>query len=219
MEKRVVILCGHYGSGKTNIAVNLALKLKKTYPCAALADLDIVNPYYRSLDSAKELTDAGVRLIGSAYANTNLDSPALPQEIFSVTDDKSCRVVVDAGGDDRGALALGRLAPALLRENDYEMLAVVNMFRPLTRTAADTVSVLREIERACGIGFTAIVNNSNLGEETTPSAVLESLAYADEISEILGVPVKMTAARAELAVSLADKIPNLFVLKLQPKIV
>ena len=218
MNKRVLLLCGHYGSGKTNIAVNLAQSIKREYPTVTLADLDIVNPYFRSKDSAAELEAAGIRLICSNYANSNVDIPALPPDLYALTDDRRMRAVIDVGGDDRGALVLGRLAPAILAENDYEMLMVINCYRPLTRDAASTIEVMREIELAGGIRFTALVNNSNLGVETTAEDVLSSMRYADEVAAMSGLPVVMTTADEKLQSELADKVPNLFPLKLQKKI-
>ena len=218
MNKRVLLLCGHYGSGKTNIAVNLAQQLKREYPTVTLADLDIVNPYFRSKDSAAELEEAGIRLICSNYANSTVDIPALPPDLYALTDDRQMKAVIDVGGDDRGALVLGRLAPAILEENDYEMLMVINCYRPLTRDAASTIEVMREIEYAGGIRFTALVNNSNLGVETTADDVLASMRYADEVAAMSGLPVVMTTADKRLQEELKDKVPNLFSLKLQKKI-
>ena len=218
MNKRVLLLCGHYGSGKTNIAVNLAQAIKREHPIVTLADLDIVNPYFRSKDSAAELEEAGIRLICSRYANSNVDIPALPPDLYALTDDRRMRAIIDVGGDDRGALVLGRLAPALLEENDYEMLMVINCYRPLTRDAASTVEVMREIECAGGIRFTALVNNSNLGVETTAEDVLASMRYAEEVAAMSGLPVVMTTADEKLQSELTDKVPNLFPLKLQKKI-
>ncbi len=218
MNKRVLLLCGHYGSGKTNIAVNLAQHIKREYPAVTLADLDIVNPYFRSKDSAAELDEAGIRLICSNYANSNVDIPALPPDLYALTDDRRMRAIIDVGGDDRGALVLGRLAPSILEENDYEMLMVINCYRPLTRDSASTVEVMREIECAGGIRFTALVNNSNLGVETTAEDVLASMRYADEVAAMSDLPVVMTTADEKLQNELQDKIPNLFPLKLQKKI-
>ena len=207
--KRVTVFAGHYGSGKTNIAVNYALLLRRRYGEVAVADLDIVNPYFRTKDSAGVLKKHGIRLISSAYANTNVDVPALPGEAYAVLDDKRLYAVLDVGGDDRGALALGRYSDAILAENNYEMLFVVNKFRPLTRDAKSAAGILKEIEKAGGLPFTAIVNNSNLGEETTARDVLDSRAYADEISALTGLPVKMTAVKKELAAELTGKIDNI----------
>ena len=131
--KRITLFAGHYGSGKTNIAVNYALFLAKQGLRVSLGDLDIVNPYYRAKDSEKELSAAGVKVISSAYANSNVDVPAMPQEAYALTEDKTTHAVLDVGGDDRGALALGRYVPAIQEENEYEMLFVFNRSRPLTR--------------------------------------------------------------------------------------
>ena len=131
--KRITVFSGHYGSGKTNVALSVALGLARSGQSVTVADLDIVNPYFRTKDSARELEKAGIELICSDYANTNVDIPALPQSMYAITDDRSRKVVVDLGGDDRGALALGRLAPAMLEENDFDLFAVINMFRPLTK--------------------------------------------------------------------------------------
>lgn len=217
-DKRIILLCGHYGSGKTNVAVNLAHALKKVHERVTVADLDIVNPYFRSKDSQADLERDGIRLICSEYANTNVDIPALPQELYAITDDRSHTVVLDIGGDDRGALVLGRISPAILEEGNYEMLLVINRYRPLTRDAASTLEVMREIETAGGIRFTGLVNNSNLGAETTEEDVLDSLAYAEEVSAAAGIPVMMTAVSETLYDTLKERIPHPFPLHLQKKI-
>ncbi len=217
-EKRITLFCGHYGSGKTNIAVNAALKLSQNYENIALADLDIVNPYFRTKDSSYELSEKGIRLICSQYANSNVDIPALPQDIYAITDDKALKCVVDIGGDDRGAYVLGRISEKIVSENDYDMLMVINSYRPLTRDAQSTLEVLREIETAAKIKFTGLVNNSNLGEETTEEDVISSLSYAESMSKVTGLPVVATTVKEELCDALNGKIENLFPLKLQDKI-
>ncbi len=216
--KRITLLCGHYGSGKTNVAVNMAYDQKAKYERVAIADLDIVNPYFRTKDSAKDFEDKGIELIASEYAGSNVDIPALPQQIYSICDQKDKQVIIDVGGDDRGAYALGRISPAILEENNYEMLFVINCFRPLTRDAESTIEVMREIEYAAKIKFTAIVNNSNLGEETTKDDILNSISYAEEISQKTGLPIKCTSVYNKLYDDLKNEIPNLFSLKLQDKI-
>ena len=217
-NKRLTLFCGHYGSGKTNIAVNAAISLKEKYDNVALADLDIVNPYFRTKDSSELLEEKGIRLICSSYANSNVDIPALPQDMYAVTDDKTLKCVLDIGGDDRGALVLGRISSKILEEDDYEMLMVINSFRPLTRDTAATMEVLSEIETAAKIKFTGIVNNSNLGEETTAEDVISSLLYAEEVSKATGLPIVATTVKEELLDKLNGKIPNLFPMKLQDKI-
>ena len=216
--KRITIISGHYGSGKTNIAVNLAIDLKKSFDKVAVADLDIVNPYFRTKDSMSDFVENEIRLISSEYAGSNVDIPALPQEMYAITDDKSYKMIVDLGGDDRGALALGRLTPEIVKENDYEMLLVVNKFRPLTPDTETTVEVAREIERAGKISFTGVINNSNLGEFTAEEDLLNSLSYAEDIANAMGIPVVATTVKRDLYDGLKLKIENLYPLDLQAKI-
>ena len=215
MAKRVTIFAGHYGSGKTNLAVNYALALKEQGIDVKIADLDIVNPYFRTKDSAKELEEAGIPLISPAFANSNVDLPALPQELYGLVQNKRFHAVLDVGGDDRGAYALGRYTPYILEENDYEMIFVANFFRPLTRTAQDAMEVMREIEAACGIGFTAIANNSNLGNLTAASDVETTYEKALELSKLSGLPLLLTSAEESVCAQLS--LPNTFPMKLQEK--
>ena len=188
-HKRLTLFAGHYGSGKTNIAVNYALLLAREGKKVCIADLDIVNPYFRTKDSEEELREHNIDLICSNYANTNVDLPAIPAESYRLVQDRSCFGVIDIGGDDRGAYALGRYADAIKAEGDYRMAFVINRHRPLTSTVEDTVEIMKEIEAACGIPFTCIVNNSNIGSETTAETVKDSLAYAEAVSLATGLPI------------------------------
>lgn len=208
--KRVTVFTGHYGSGKTSLAVNWALRLSGTGRPVTVADLDIVNPYFRTTDRRQELEASGIKLIASAFANSNLDLPSLPAELYAAVEGREGYAVLDVGGDDRGAVALGRYAPFILAESDYEMLFVVNFCRPLTRTALDALGVLREVEAACGMPATALVNNSNLGRETTVDTILQTQGRMKELSQFSGLPVKMTAADRRLCAGLEGKISDLF---------
>ena len=213
--KRVTLFAGHYGSGKTNIAVNYAVKIKEAGLDVCLADLDIVNPYYRAKDSEDELEKRGIHLISSAYANSNVDLPAIPQQMYSIVHNTDTYAVMDIGGDDRGAYALGRYVPAIKAENDYRMVFVANCCRPLTRTPEDALEVMREIEAACGLAFTDIVNNSNLGTETTPETVLESQEFIQKLCRLSGLPLWLTTAEETVAQNL--ELPDVFPLQLQEK--
>ena len=213
--KRLTLFAGHYGSGKTNIALNYARWLRRQNLPVTIADLDIVNPYFRTKDSEAALAAEGIRLIVSEFANSNVDLPAMPKEAYELVSDPTVYGVLDIGGDDRGALALGRYTPAIKAEGSYEMLFVVNRSRPLTRTVADTLEVMGEIQEACDLPFTAIVNNTNLGLQTTAEDVLSSMDYAQELSRVTGLPLKMTCAAEHLCRSLEGKIPDLFPLSLQ----
>lgn len=213
--KRVTLFAGHYGSGKTNIAVNYALMLKRSGKDVAIADLDIVNPYFRTKDSKDLLETSGIKLISSEFANSNVDLPALPAETYRLVIQHDLYSVIDVGGDDRGALALGRYTPYILEEGNYDMLFVANCYRPLTRTAAEALEVMREIEAAGGIPFTAIINNSNLGRETTPDDVISSRDFINELSRLSGLPVKFTSVDAGLGDVEVDG--ELFKLKLSER--
>ena len=212
-HKRLTLFAGHYGSGKTNIAVNYALHLAQEGKDVVIADLDIVNPYFRTKDSAAVLEAAGVTLISPQFANTNVDLPALPAEAYRLVTDRSIYGIMDIGGDDRGAYALGRYVPAMKAENDYRMVFVANAYRPLTRTPEDALEVMREIQAACGLEFTHIVNNSNLASETTPETVTATQDYMAKLSELSGLPIWMTTAEK----SVASQIPGAFPLTLQEK--
>ena len=209
-HKRLTLFAGHYGSGKTNLAINYARWLRSLGSSVVLADLDIVNPYFRTKDAEETLKKEGIGLIVSEYANSNVDLPSMPKEAYSLVERRDVLGVLDIGGDDRGALALGRYVPSILQENNYEMLFVVNRARPLTRTADDALEVLREIEAACALPFTAIVNNTNLGRATTSEDIISSVPFVTELSERTGLPVKMTCAEHKTADELKGRIENLF---------
>ena len=199
-HKRLTLFAGHYGSGKTNIAVNYACALADEGKKVCVADLDIVNPYFRTKDSEDEFKAHGISLICSRYANSNVDLPALPAESYRLVQDKSCFGVIDIGGDDRGAYALGRFADAVKEEGDYRMVLVLNRFRPLTSTVEGAIEIMREIEAASRIPFNCIVNNSNIGSETDAKTVLGSIEFAESVSRATGLPiwfhsVEMSVAR------------------------
>ena len=216
-HKRLTLFAGHYGSGKTNIAVNYALHLAAEGKKVCIADLDIVNPYFRTKDSAAVLEAAGVHLISPQFANTNVDLPALPAEAYRLVQDKSIYGIMDIGGDDRGAYALGRYVPALKEENNYRMVFVANASRSLTRTPEEALEVMREIEEACGLSFTDIINNTNLASETTAETVLNSQDYMKKLSSLSGLPIFATSAETAVAAQLEGKLPNVLPLQLQEK--
>ena len=218
-QKRITVFCGHYGSGKTNIAVNYALARKRAEMPVSIIDLDIVNPYFRTKDSERELREAGVELICSDYACSNLDIPALPAAMQRPIADRGTTCVLDVGGDDQGAVALGRFSDQIKAENDYAMLFVLNFYRPLTRTPEEALGVLREIEAACGLSFTGIVNNSNLGKATTAEDVLSTADRAARLCELSGLPLVATTARADLCDALRSQLPDVFPLELQKQII
>lgn len=225
--KRVSLFAGHYGSGKTNVAINYALMLRKQNLPVVVADLDIVNPYFRTKDSVDELRSAGIDFISSEYAGSNVDFPSLPGELYSLVDNTERYAVLDIGGDDRGALALGRYRDKIIEENNYEMFFVINRFRPLTKTPQLLIGVMDEIEKACDMKFTSIVNNSNLGPITTVDDVLSGIEFTDEVRKLTGLPVAYTTMTDKVyrellsidGISLdKERVGNLFPIELQSKI-
>ena len=213
--KRVTLFSGHYGSGKTNIAVNYAFYLKKKGFPVVIADLDIVNPYFRTKDSEEQLKNSGIEVISLPFANTNVDLPSIPSNAYSLVEDRSKYAVIDVGGDDRGAYALGRFSAQIIKENNFDNFYVVNFFRPLTRTPFEAKTVLEEIEIAGKIPFTGIINNSNLGEETTLEDVISSIKKAEELSVITGLPVVFTTVKKSLVSDFENN--DYFPLNLQDK--
>ncbi len=216
--RRITVFAGHYGSGKTNIAVNYSVRIREaTGKAVALADLDIVNPYYRAKDSTDRLEELGIRMISSPFANSNVDLPALPSEAYAIIDDESTFAVCDVGGDDRGAYALGRYREGIMK-GDYEMLMVVNMYRPLTRTVEEVLEMKEEIETAAGIPFTGIVNNSNIGPLTTKEDVERSFDFIAEISDKTGLPLRFTAVWDKIYEEFSENQENLLPLTLQERV-
>ena len=216
-SKRVTIFAGHYGSGKTNIAVNFAKELKKSGSAVMLADLDIVNPYFRSKDSESELKEEGIELICSSFASSNVDIPSLPQTIHRIIQAKTLKAVLDIGGDDAGSIVLGRLAEAIKDENNYEMIFVVNFFRPITRNAEEAMEIMREIEEAASLKFTAIVNNSNLGEITTIEDIESTENETKKLCKLSSLPLLFTSVKSNIYDVANCSDENYFPLDLQKK--
>jgi len=200
---RLTLVTGHYGTGKTEFSVNLALALAAEGERVSLADLDIVNPYFRSRERRPLLEEAGVRLIATSQACTDADVPSLPAELLSILEDRSRRGVLDVGGDPSGARVLARWRPKLLEE-DYQLLYIVNANRPEVRTAERAAAYLRGIEAVAGLKCTGLVNNTHLCGETTPEEVRKGAALAEEVSQAVGVPVVCHMAEARFADQLRD---------------
>lgn len=195
---RLTVITGHYGTGKTEFSVNLALALAAEGQPVALADLDIVNPYFRCRERRPLLEEAGIRLIASSQACTDADVPALPAELRSILDSRAVRGVLDVGGNPSGARVLARYRPLLLRE-DVQVLYIVNANRPEVRTPQRAAEYLRGIEAVTGLPCTGLVNNTHLCGETVPEDIRRGAALAEEVSRMTGVPVVCHTAEARLA--------------------
>ena len=201
--RRLTIVTGHYGVGKTEFAVNLALAMAAEGPGVMLADLDIVNPYFRSRERKPLLEAAGVRVISSSQACSDADVPALPAEVLTLLEDRGIRGIIDAGGDPAGARVLARFRPKIVQE-DYQMLYVLNANRPEVRSPESAVNCLRSIEAVTGLTCTGLVNNTHLCGETTPEEVRKGAALMEEVSRQTGIPALCHMAEARFLEALAD---------------
>ena len=187
----------------TEFAINYALRLKETFGSATICDMDIVNPYFRTHDATDFLTDNGIKVIAPEYAGTNLDLPSLPSDIFSVFADKETPAVLDVGGDEEGAIALGQYYP-YIKDEDYEMFFVINTKRPDTQDVASILKLCDEIQFASRCKITALVNNTNLSYLSSADDFQGSFELIDEVSQRLGVPVKYVSATPQILEKLTD---------------
>ena len=204
-DRRFVVLVGNYGSGKTELALNLALASARE-GSTTLVDLDIVNPYFRSGEKAEELRQAGVRVLMPTFALSTVDVPALPPEIQSVFETPCDRVIFDVGGDDTGAAALGRYAPSFRRfAQDVQTALVVNTMRPLTQTAEDVVDLTQRIAARGRMNIDVIINNTNLADQTEPDMLAAGHQVAVEAAKLLGVSRVVDVAMPQLGVK--DALP------------
>lgn len=194
-EPQIYIFTGHYGSGKTEVAVNFAFYLKKLSPerKVAIIDMDIVNPFFRTADAAKPLEDRGIRVELPLYAQSNVDVPALTPQMEYLIEEKDTDLVLDIGGDDVGAKAVGRYKEAIMKRK-YNLFFVLNKNRPFTKDLNSALKIYREIQESCGIDFTGIVNNTHMLEYTTLETLKQGIPLARELSQKTGVPLAFHCA-------------------------
>lgn len=184
--KKIVILTGYYGSGKTNTAVNIALHIRKNHS-VSIVDMDIVNPYFRTADFKQLFQDNNISAELPLYADSNLDIPVLSYDIDRIINSADY-TIIDVGGDDAGAIALGRYKNIFSKYiNDIDLLYVYNAFRGLS--PEETVQLMKNIELACGMSCTALVNNSNMGAETTDEHIYKGAEFSEKVSKLTGLPV------------------------------
>jgi hypothetical protein len=189
MEQHLTIVTGHYGSGKTEFAVNLAFRLAKAGNRVTLADLDIVNPYFCSRERKDILAAAGIRVIASSAGGA--DMPAVNPDVYALLEEGVCGIM-DVGGDAAGAHVLGRFSQKIA-QIEHELLCVVNFNRPETSTVAKAEQYLRQIEFSARLKVTGLVNNTHLDRYTTTHDILRGVALSQELSEATGIPVKYHA--------------------------
>ena len=213
---RVSIITGHYGTGKTEFSVNLALAMAHEGRRVMMADLDIVNPYFRSRERRQILEEAGVQLISSSQSGSNADLPALPAELLSILENRELTGVLDIGGDPVGARVLARFQPKIIQE-DYQLIYVLNANRPEVRTTESALGYLRSIEATTGLTCTGIVNNTHLCGETTEEEIRKGAELASALSAETGIPVLCHVAVERLAESLSDLSEPVFPITIKMK--
>jgi MinD-like ATPase involved in chromosome partitioning or flagellar assembly len=213
-DKRIRIIIGHYGSGKTEFSLNYALKLNELGKKVAIADLDVVNLYFRSREKATLLEEKGIKIIGASIKGNALDLPAISGEVLTPIQDKSYDTILDVGGDPAGARALGRYHEYFV-EGQYDMFFVLNVNRPETGTVEKALEFIRKIEDTSRAKVTGIINNTHLLKSTTIEDVIKGYQLSLELSELTGIPLKYNVALEELATLLPnDLVGEIFPIRL-----
>ena len=202
-KARILVLVGNYGSGKTEISLNLALKLARRGEKVTLVDLDIVNPYFRSSERTELLEKEGVKVYAPSFAMSTVDVPSLPADIQAVFADKSRRVIFDVGGDDTGAAALGQYKP-YFDQDDVEVLFVVNAFRPLSGDADSVCDLMLRVAGRSRLSPTAVINNANVAWETEESDLVRGEELLYEVSTRMNLPIGYLCAKQDIL----DKLPD-----------
>lgn len=202
---RIRIFTGHFGSGKTEIALNYVMDLAKRGKKVALVDIDIVNPYFCSRNMKDKLEKLGIKLIASSPNLMNAELMVIPSNVYGVFNDKSYEVVMDIGGDDQGSLVL-RQYNEYLKQETYDMYFVVNNNRPFTSNKEQTIEYLKSIERASGLIVTHLISNTNLSYETNTEDILKGDKIVSEISQQLEIPYKYIACRKDLEENVKNRV-------------
>lgn len=213
---RISVIVGGYGSGKTEVAINLSL-LKRARSAAStpveLIDLDIVNPYFRSRDQALELSKRNVDIVAPAAWIRHADLPALPAAVSGSIYSREKQVVIDVGGDPAGATALGRYSREIAVER-HDVFMVVNPYRPHTQTAQEVLGLQRLIEEKSRLKVTAFVNNANLMSHTALVHLERGKRLLDELYAETGIPTAFTSCVPSLVALVNEKWPTSAVLPL-----
>ncbi len=200
LTSNVIVVTGHYGSGKTNLSANMALALARQGRNVTVVDLDIVNPYFRISDSAKILEESGTKMVAPVFAGTTLDTPSLGPAIdntIRAAGSGKTIAIIDVGGDPDGATALGRYRKQIAKAG-YQMIYIVNQHRFQTSSAPAAQELLLDIERVSGLRATHVVGNTHLKGETTARTVVDAIPFAQSVSELTGLPLPFITAPTDV---------------------
>jgi hypothetical protein len=203
MNNRITILSGHFGSGKTEIAINLALKERKKYEMVAINDLDVINPYFRSREAADLFEKHDIELISPKGNLAAADLPIVSGEIYRVLHDPRYKLIIDPGGDKDGATALGQYYHEW-KDMKPEMNFVLNANRPYVSTLEGAMYTVREIEKVSRLKVTGLINNSNIGSATTMDEILRGFELSSLLSEKLQIPLLYTCVSSHLENEIED---------------
>ena len=217
MKSNIHIVIGHYGSGKTEFAVNYAIRRRESGSEVAIADLDIVNPYFRTRQQADMLEAKGIRVVSSNLGNDwRLELPALNSELQSFFIESQRENIIDVGGNAVGARVLARFQPKIVQE-DHQLICVLNANRPEVRKPDDALSYLRAIEQTTSLTCTGLVNNTHLCGETTAAEIRKGAALAEEVSRQTGIPVLCHVAEERFAPEVSDLREPVFPITIKMK--
>ena len=204
-NQRVTVLVGAYGSGKTEIAINMVQQLAPQYAEIAIADLDIVKPYFRTREFRLKLTQQNIRVIMPSEELAYADLPALTPEVDAVLQNQTIKLILDVGGDDAGATALARYSQYFTAAG-YDMLMVINTCRPFAKTPEEIVEMKQRIEARSRLTITGLVSNSNLGAETTGETILNGHRIIQQVATLTGVPIAFTAVDNRLLPEIKENV-------------
>ncbi|MDI9502860.1 MAG: ATP-binding protein [Tissierellia bacterium] len=202
-HKRIRVITGHYGSGKTEFAINYAMLLNQTKKHVHIADLDVINTYFRSRELTKELKELGINVIGASVEASAVDVPAISAEVMGPIIDKEADLILDVGGNPAGARALGHFRKAILRE-EYDHFFVLNRNRPETTTEETALAFLRQTEAIAGMSVTGLINSTHMLKSTT----IEDVLYGQELCNALSASTGIPVVGISLWEKIADDLPE-----------
>lgn len=196
--KRYYVIIGNFGSGKTELALNMAFEARLKGEKVTLVDIDVINPYFRSTERKAELDAAGIRLISPNFTSSGVEVPSIPPEIFSVFSDNSDVVIFDVGGDPVGSIAMGQYYGYFKELENFEVWYVINVRRPLSSGTQENLEMIGKIQGVSRLKVTGIINNTNLAHETTEEDIFDGLEVTREVSEQTGFPIIGTVGTREV---------------------